>query len=330
MRRTSLIVGIGLLGIAPFALAADDPDVPAGMYADLNLFPGENVTTGTYSVEGALGLNGATFTPTKLTVFSLGGAAAPYGNGQVFFNAGTIAPVEIDLSGSSTLFVNTSANSSKVTLNFGTELRVNSSFNITAALGSDGVLTVDSAAVLVGAGATLTADSFVGSGFGTLRGDGNVEASAFSAGVISPGEQFYVGHLSVAAPSVDLGSSFYDLTLRDGGSGLAADLFSVSGSTSLGGTMSIDLIDGDLSTLDGSEGFLILESTSLSGTFLVDEAYGVDRITVEDINGNVGSFLVSYDYVAGTVSLGDYQPVPEPAMLGLIGLGGLALRRRRA
>lgn len=311
--RKMLIVGLGLLSTASLALAATVPEGETHTLLDE-----DDVNGGSYSVEGTLIVNGAEFKPDDLTVL---------GAGEVFFNAGSIAPLTISLSDSGALYVNDSSSTGTMTVNSGTVLHVNSQFNVTSTLAADGF-----AGLHVTSLGTLTVDSYLASGSTTLSGDGDVlvNGSFSHAGFVSPGEVDAVGQLTLSASSVSLADTIYELSMVDGGLGLAADLLTINGTTSLGGSLNISAIDGDLSALNGSEVFTILQSSGLSGEFPVDEAYGPGRVTVSDFNAFDGSFLVAYDYDAGTVSLTDFQPVPEPALLGMLGLAGLALRRRRA
>ena len=74
--------------------------------------------------------------------------------------------------------------------------------------------------------------------------------------------------------------------------------------------------------------FIILETTSagvLSGVFS-NIASGQTLITTD----GTASFLVTINSgVDGDVVLSDFQAVPEPGMLGVLGLGGIMLMRRR-
>ena len=102
------------------------------------------------------------------------------------------------------------------------------------------------------------------------------------------------------------------------GEGTEFDVVDITGLADLAGTLDVALIGGFEPVL--TDAFTILDAGQLVGTF--------DTLDTSDalFSNPAMGWEVLYDYEAGTVTL---VVVPEPTTLALLGLGGLALLRRR-
>jgi len=173
-----------------------------------------------------------------------------------------------------------------------------------------------SAAFDVNAGATLDLRNLLGGltlGAGkTLKGGGRVLGDLVVGGTLSPGESpgiLSVDDITFAAGSIlniELGG-----TVRGGG----YDALVSSGGVVLqdGSTLSVTLIGGFAPEL-GHE-FDVLDFSSLSGQFTT--------VSLPALPGGL-SWSTDDLYLDGTIGV-----TPEPATLGLLALGGLALLSRR-
>jgi len=121
-----------------------------------------------------------------------------------------------------------------------------------------------------------------------------------------------------------LGSSAADFNI--GGTVPVAqfDQVAVTGAAVLGGDLNFTFTNGFQNSVTPSETFLILSSSSLSGSFL--NAANGSQLTATD---GLGSFTVNYGpssaFGIDDVVLSNFTPVPEPATLVLLAGGAVVV-----
>lgn len=184
-------------------------------------------------------------------------------------------------------------------------------------------------------GADITASSFSFGG-GSINGTGDIFGNLTTTGgtKVSPGLS---GASSIGALSLHGDGSFgssSDLFMQLGGTsqGSSYDYFSSTGSLSLGGILSLQFINNFESFIQLGEIFTLATAGSpILGSF--SNAANGSVISDQD---NLGQFSIFYGagstYGANNVVLVSLTQAPEPgrALLALIGLASLALRRRRS
>ena len=179
-----------------------------------------------------------------------------------------------------------------------------------------GVLRIDGSTLsstTVKAGASLV-------GAGVVTNNVTIEAS----GTLSPGNS--IGTFSVTG-ALSIGGN---LAVETNNTNLA-DLVDVTGSVTLTGSSAISLSHLGGAPVNGDT-FLIIRNDgadAINGQFsnLADGSY----VT---IGGMTGLVDYQFDSLSGTLNVGNdlairIQPVPEPTAAALIGLGVIAIRRRR-
>jgi fibronectin-binding autotransporter adhesin len=195
-------------------------------------------------------------------------------------------------------------------------------------------------------GATVTLDT--GGNFFTFTNSGTLEASSggilafVGADLINTGTiALHNGTLStdVALAVGDgtltgSGTIDGDVTLNSDPSTLAFQIRSntdfdslvVNGDISLAGNLEIMVAPGAASFIAAGDTFDVLNANSLSGLFL--NVTDGQRLDTSDGDG---SFLVNYGSgaFADEIVLSDFQAVPEPAAVSLLGMGALVFLRRR-
>jgi len=175
----------------------------------------------------------------------------------------------------------------------------------------------------IAASETLTVSgsgvNFINGPAGTIAGDGTLNlgtATFANNGRIEPGNSPGILTITGDVPfsdSAELGVEIFGLTV-----GSEYDRLVVSGQADIDGRLTVDL--GSFIP-DPSDSFTIMIAGELSGSF-------------DNTPGNVLSLVqgtcdVIYNYDADTVTLTNFQDVPEPTAIGLIVMGGLVILRRR-
>lgn len=325
--RNSLFVTAIVIGTAGATQAATlSVEVDHYLEYDATLSSSDSAT-----VEGTLRvIGGSDFKPSTLT--ALGGvginhpfnSSAPAGelNGDVYLDGGTIDVAEITVSSNAArLFVNSVTTASSVVGNG--DVFVNDTLSV---LGGEKTY-ISSTQTTVSANALLKAGSFTfTSAASSLEGDGTVDAGSFSfggQGQLSPGVGSFVpGTLSlVSAGPIDLQDILLVLDFTPSDSDLVAVAGSVEGTAQVF-PLGFSLLSEAEIVSHGP--FVFLTATVMNAQFVCDasflEIYKEDGITL------AGHMVIETD---ATSAYFTFQPVPEPATLGVLSLGVLAMRRRR-
>ncbi|PTX95681.1 PEP-CTERM sorting domain-containing protein [Opitutus sp. ER46] len=162
--------------------------------------------------------------------------------------------------------------------------------------------------------------------FGTdtyLVGRGTIEASrVIAGGWVAPGNS--AGTLTITGDFDLLSTSVLLIELGGTTPGTGYDFLDVSGQASLDGTLAVLFVGGYGSLVQSADTFTFLRAAGVSGTFA-----NLSGGRVFTLDGS-GSFAVTIG--ATSVSLSDFQAVPEPATYMLLAGGGallFGLRRRR-
>ena len=148
-------------------------------------------------------------------------------------------------------------------------------------------------------------------GNGTINGNVSNTSATFAPG-LSPGE------LEIVGSYVQAGGG--SLLIEVGGlnQGISYDHLLVGGSATLDGNLVVSLWNGFVP--DSTDLFVILSANSLSGVF------SNASTTVNVVGG--GFFEVTYSN--NSVTLGNFNPIPEPSCVGMLLIGSVcALARRR-
>jgi hypothetical protein len=164
-----------------------------------------------------------------------------------------------------------------------------------------------------------------------LGGTGTITAPSVTAGgVVSPGNS--PGTLAITGDLTLLSTSTLLIELGGRTQGTTYDFLNVGGNVTLGGTLSLSFVNGFASSVLGSDTFTILTAggtSGLSGAF-ANIGTGKRLATLDGL----GSFQVNYGGGLNSVTLSNFQAIPEPSTYALMGLGTLtvvaALRRRKA
>ena len=169
-----------------------------------------------------------------------------------------------------------------------------------------------------------------GTGTLNLSGTADVNSGFFQIG----NNDGAIGLVTVTGSNVSVDALEISLGLRFDGSGLVdttgqgtlgfvADANGVS-ALNIAGDIRLDSPDGDFLTVDLSSytgpyaDILLIDGSAVLGEFT--------GLSQGDVVATGGTDIYTIDYTGGDVSL---RAVPEPASLGLIGLAGLVLMRRR-
>ena len=201
----------------------------------------------------------------------------------------------------------------------------NAALTLTGANTFGGGVTIDGGTLLVsnttGSG-TGTGNVIVNAG-GTLGGTGVIAGTVFvnNGGALAPGAS--AGALTInGAGGVSFGASAaFQVEIGGLTPGSLHDQLIVLNGALLAGELQVSLIDGFFPDLDDE--IVILTAASVVGTFSNAPLEG-SRIIMD-----WGSFAVRY--LGNQVTLFDFEPapIPEPSSFVLLGLGLLAVARRR-
>ena len=148
--------------------------------------------------------------------------------------------------------------------------------------------------------ATFLGDTFTNQVGGVIHGDGELDVSGITfmnEGEIAPGTSF--GDLLITGDAPFGSTSALSIELGGTNVGTEYDRLSVNGMATLGGTLSIELLNDFAPS--AADLFTVLSATTLNGAF-TNVADGA-RI---DLTNGAGSFLVNYDGVSNAVVLSDF------------------------
>jgi autotransporter-associated beta strand protein len=307
------------------------------------------IASGTNSFTGVNALNGTVIQQnavTTLTNFTSG--AAITSNAALTWDGGTNG-ISGQLIVNNTAAVNSFDSSGVITVNSAGALN-NSVSNLTCGGGSR--TTVNSGGQVNMAGGTqvdLSGALMVNNG--TVNGDINVYYGSRLQGVgtfngavnVYTGGTFAPGNSpgTATSSSANLGAGgLYQFEIRDanGPSGVETDLWNVLGTLNITAgntdnskfvidvdTLAVSSMPGLAAHFDSSMVYhwTLIHSGALAG-------FSADKFAI-DVSGFLnstggGSFSISQ---SGSDLMLNFQPVPEPGMVGILGIGALMLRRRR-
>ena len=160
---------------------------------------------------------------------------------------------------------------------------------------------------------------------GSVLGSGTVTATTLTVGgVIAPAGPSGSGLLTVNGGLTLLGTT--DLEFNIGGTTPVTqfDQVAVTGAADLNGVLNITFNNGFQNSVTPSETFLILSSTSLSGSF-VNAANGSQLMTADGLGWFTVNYGSSSTFAIDDVILSNFTPVPEPPTPFLLATGAAAL-----
>ena len=171
-------------------------------------------------------------------------------------------------------------------------------------------------------GGSISATQTINLTGGELRGDGSINGSVSSAGTIAPGMS--AGEISISGNLTLLPGSLLDFGIGGLIQGTEYDFLTVAGSVALAGALQASLINGFGASINNSDAFTVLNSsTGLSGSF--DSLNNGGFMNTVDGNWN---FQVHYGsgslFDPKSLVLNNLSIIPEPSEYALTG-GLLAL-----
>jgi fibronectin-binding autotransporter adhesin len=250
------------------------------------------LTAGTYVIGGTLQLTGTNGSiTTNAANLTLTGTAAKINDGSTNAlstfnnNTGTFA-----LAGNATLTTASSnfTDSGTVTVNKGSTLTVGGtshSYNQTA-----GTTTVDGTL----SGGTTGSANFTGGsifGAGTIKANTTVGNASGAAVTINVGDSGKAGLLAITGTYKQLATGTMNVSIGGLTTGTYSEL-TVSGTTSLGGTLTVAIVNG-----------LILNSGNIGQTFTILSSTGALSGSFTNTTVTVGTDVFSISYVGNTVVL---------------------------
>jgi hypothetical protein len=148
----------------------------------------------------------------------------------------------------------------------------------------------------------------------SVGGSGTIQGNVTNQGLLAPGNS--PGEIDIAGDYVQASDAQLSMEIA-GTSSDEFDLLSVTGDVHLGGSLSVALLDGFVPSPE--DRFTIINAGDLSGIF---------SNAVDSIDFPSGRFDVLYSPTS--VTLTDFQQVPEPVGIGLLAMvGSVAIARRR-
>jgi len=345
-----LLLGGTISGLSTLTIAGSGSDWQAGTFSGLT-----QVVIAPDAFFATSGASNHDFNQTTITnngqfiwngsgnLRSGGGGAFVNAAGATFTDASAGAPARITASGFTGAF--TFSNAGNFVKSGSTTTSIDVPFtntgNILVTAGTvafTSTFTQTSGALSIASGATASFSNGLNFTSGSLTGSGTVTgnlvngAASGSPAVISPGSIY--GTLNVTGALTLLATSQLIFDLSGTTQGVTYDFLHDAGTTTLGGTLTVNLASSFKSTIQTSDSFTVLTATTVSGAF-TNVANGT-RLVSSD---GSGSFLVSYGtgsaFAANNLVLSNFQftPVPEPSTWALLTLGvgavaGAALRRR--
>jgi hypothetical protein len=269
------------------------------------------------------GVSNATFTVSGGTLsvptssITLGNTTTGTGKTQFFLSGGNVV-------GNSTIAGSQGAGAIQDFVWTGGTVTV-ATYNATNLAGTAGAQV---GSVTTGAGAT----GFLTNGGGTLAVGGTNSSGALVSGktTITGG---YIGNGGASDTMVfNLGGTTASGAFQDAGLGKFS-LLAVSGTVAVDGQLLVNVLSGFTPTT--SQSFQIITSAGtggVTGTFSNLTLATGNTYTGTTANGGY-SYEAIYSQNGNNVTLTDFSslsaPTPEPSSLGLLGLGGLAMMRRR-
>lgn len=255
------------------------------------------------------------------------------GSGGSFVNAanavfvdnattGTNAPVRITTTGFTGTFTFTNSGTYQKSGSGETKIEIpftnTATGNIVVNAGNlhfDTGLTMQGGVLNVATGATTQLDFGLNLSAGKLIGGGTVSGNvnASGTGFISPGDP--IGTLNITGNLTLLGTSQLMFDIANSTPGTGYDRLVVSGTATLGGTFSFNLLSTPSGTLLPTDTLTLVSASTLTGTFA-----GIANGTrVFASNSTLSSFVINYTPTA--VTLSGFQVIPEPSTWVLM-LGG--------
>ncbi len=279
-------------------------------FAELRLEPGITLTTTNgVTIANRGRVSGSGTLASGLTIQAGGELVALTGDNLTVDADNTISDGKINALDGTLTFTGPAASGATAQIN-----GVDSVFNFDGGLTNDGVMklidaTVNGDVVNNGSIATTGTGTFTGtvSGSGDFTGSGTVIFDGTFSPGDSPGQVAIDGH-AVLGPTAVLVMELAGRT-----HGVDYDQVVVAGNLTLGGTLDMQLLDGFTPHLGDT--FDLLDSDAITGSF-------------DSINLPTLAHGLSFD-ASSLLTTGSILVVPEPTMLSVLLVGGLALGRRR-
>jgi autotransporter-associated beta strand protein len=205
---------------------------------------------------------------------------------------------------------------------------------LTAANTYDGATIVNAGTLLVSGSLAATAGKVTVNANGTLGGTGTIASDVDVLGTLAPGasiESLDTGNLLIAA------TGKLDVELGRNSGNPVSDIVNVTGTVTLaaGANLKLTVYSGLDNPVRGDIFYLVANDSDDAATGVFTKLNGVDTELNEGstFTWNSQSWKITYTADAGLSFAGGndiaLKVVPEPATVGLLAIGGLALLRRR-